>query len=106
MKDQVHTTGELWQVVGEIKALMRMTLVIAAISGDVQRKAMDAAFSLQDIADNVSDYPAAMKVKIDLANRLNALMKSGTSLVEALDALRKEGWLDRLDSPDDIREAV
>lgn len=103
MKDQAHTPDPLQVAVGEIEMAMRVKLACNAIAGDVLREAVDAGHPLQEIADILSDYPAAMQTKIDLANRLNVLMKaSGTGLAQALDALRKEGWLARLDTPDDM----
>lgn len=106
MKDQINTSDELQKAIGEIEMAMRMQLTCDAIAGDALREAMDAGLSLQEFAVHVGDYPSALQTKIDLANRLNALMKApGISLTQALDALCEEGWLNRIENPDDAWEA-
>lgn len=107
MNTPINTPDELQKAIGEIEMAMRVQLACGAIAGDSLREAVDSGLSLEALATHLGDYPAALQVKIDLANRLNALMKSpGSGLVQALDALRAEGWLDRIENPDDAWEAV
>ena len=107
MNKQAHTTDELQKNIGEIKMAIRMQLVCSAIVGDSLREFVNAGFSLQEIADKGGDHLAVLKVKIDLSDRLNALMKAPeSSLAEALDTLCNEGWLDRLDSADDTGDEL
>lgn len=96
---------KLDKLVAEIEAAVRHSLICEAMSGESLRKAVEKGISLEKLADELGDYPAALQIKIDLANRLHELLHT-LRLIEALDALKHEGWIERLDPPEDDEEAV
>ena len=96
---------ELDKLISEIEAAVRHSLICEAMAGESLRCAVGKGISLEKLADELGDYPAALQTKIDLGNRLHELLRT-QRLPEALDALKNEGWLSRLDLPEDDEEAV
>jgi len=81
------------QRIGEFKSLLRLQLLSAAVSG----------CSIRELRTHAADYQRDLggnellhQLHIEIADRLESLIRQGLTLKQALDRLHKEGYTARL----------
>lgn len=90
-KERIH------KAIGEIEGLMNMQLLSNAIQGCALRDLHILGYDDRGVAAVNGNQPLA-KALMDLAYDLETRIRNGAALDKALDGMRADGWIERIDN--------